>query len=59
MNTLIKNVLIVNEGRLFHSDVLIKNNRFDRLDSNISVKQRVQEINGEGLTLFQIGRAHV
>lgn len=52
MNTLIKNVLIVNEGRLFHSDVLIKNNRFERLDSNISVKQRVQEINGEGLTLF-------
>ncbi len=33
---LIKNALLVNEGSIFDSDILIKNDRIDRIDRNIS-----------------------
>ncbi|MBK9721300.1 MAG: dihydroorotase [Saprospiraceae bacterium] len=33
---LIKNALLVNEGSIFESDILIKNDRIDRIDRNIS-----------------------
>jgi dihydroorotase len=49
--TLIKNVNIVNEGSVFQSDVLIKGERIERIDSNISHSQAVV-FNGNGLYLF-------
>ncbi len=33
---LIKNATVVNEGKIFHSDVLIKGERIERIDSDIS-----------------------
>ncbi len=47
----IKNIQIVNENKTIYSDLLIKNGRFERIASNIEVKELVHEINGEGLTL--------
>jgi dihydroorotase len=51
-NYLIKNISIVNEGRIFNSDVLIKNDRIEKIAENISVSFPVQEINGENLHLL-------
>lgn len=50
---LIKNILAVNEGRQFRTDVLIKNGRIERMDPQIDPgTARVTEINGEGLHLL-------
>ncbi|MEZ5045449.1 MAG: dihydroorotase [Chitinophagaceae bacterium] len=49
--TIIKNVLVVNEGKSLHQDVLIQDERFERIASSIDV-QHAQEINGEGLVLL-------
>jgi dihydroorotase len=46
-NYLIKNISIVNEGRIFTSDLLIRNNRIEKIDNQISVSYQVQEIDGE------------
>lgn len=46
-NYLIKNISIVNEGRIFTSDVLIRNERIEKIDNQISVTYPVNEINGE------------
>ena len=35
---LIKNAQVVNRGKIFHSDILIKNGRIEKIDSNIDVK---------------------
>jgi len=51
-NYLIKNISIVNEGRQFNSDLLIKNGRIDKIAKNISVTFPVAEINGEKLHLL-------
>src|SRR4030095_9748337 len=51
-NYLIKNISVVNEGRIFNSDVLIKNDRIEKIAENISVSFPVQEINGENLHLL-------
>jgi dihydroorotase len=51
-NYLIKNISIVNEGRQFNSDLLIKNGRIDKIANNISVSFPVEEINGEKLHLL-------
>jgi dihydroorotase len=51
-NYLIKNISIVNEGRVFTSDLLIKNNRIEKIGNLISVSFPVQEINGENLHLL-------
>jgi dihydroorotase-like cyclic amidohydrolase len=32
--TLIKNALLVNEGKTYHADVLIKDNFIEKLDTN-------------------------
>ena len=46
---LIKNIQIVNEGKIKTSDVLIKNGRIDRIDTRITLKDiNYIEINGEG-----------
>lgn len=49
---LFKNISIVNEGRIIEGDVLTDGERIGKIAPNISVKERVEEINGEGLHLF-------
>lgn len=49
---LIKNINAVNEGRIFTTDILISNERIEKIAPNISVDGAVQEINGEGKYLL-------
>lgn len=50
---LIKNIQVVNEGKIIVSDVLIKNGRIERIAPNIAVSDSsTKEINGEGKFLF-------
>jgi dihydroorotase len=51
-NYLIKNISIVNEGRTFHSDLLIKNGRMEKIAGSISTTAGITEIDGEGLHLL-------
>src|ERR1700682_1093041 len=46
-NYLIKNISVVNEGRIIAADVLIKNGRIEKIGSNIQPGILVQEIDGE------------
>jgi dihydroorotase len=48
---LIKNAIVINEGISFPNDILIKNSRIERIDSNISLDYKCKEINAEGLWL--------
>lgn len=53
MNTLIKNITIVNEGRRIQGDVWIRGDRFESIGSPVSsVPGNPVEINGEGLWLL-------
>jgi dihydroorotase len=49
---LIKNISIVNEGRITSSDVLIENGRIEKIANEIGSKSKVIEINGEGKYLM-------
>ena len=49
-NYLIKNVQIVNEGKITEADVLIKNGRIEKIAAQINDKAK--EIDGEGKYLF-------
>lgn len=49
---LIKNIRMVNEGRIHEVDVLVEGERIGRIDSNISTPRKVLEIRGEGKLLF-------
>ena len=51
-NYLIKNISIVNEGRIIISDLLIRNGRIDKIASQITTQFPVVEINGEQLHLL-------
>jgi dihydroorotase len=52
-NYLIKNVQVVNEGRITVADVLLKNGRIEKINSQITQKNTdAKEINGEGKYLF-------
>lgn len=52
-NYLIKNVQVVNEGRIITSDILIKNGRIEKIGELISqADSGVKEINGEGKYLL-------
>jgi len=52
-NYLIKNVQVVNEGRITTSDVLIKNSRIEKIGELITqADSTVKEINGEGKYLL-------
>jgi dihydroorotase len=52
-NYLIKNVQVVNEGRIITSDVLIKNSRIEKIGELITqVDSTVKKINGEGKYLL-------
>lgn len=52
MTTIIKNPNIVNEGKIFSGDVLIKNERIEKIGSDIYVKERAVEIDASGLYLL-------
>jgi len=49
---LIKEVQIVNEGRIETKDLLIKGDRIEKVDNNISLSENHEEINASGLHLF-------
>ena len=52
-NYLIKDIAIVNEGRIMHGDVLIKNERIEKVSPQISAASSdVREIKGTGKFLF-------
>lgn len=50
-HTIIKNALLINEGKQFHADVLIKNGSIEKIDTQISTPPNAKEINAEGLWL--------
>ncbi len=52
MNYLIRDATIVNENKIFQSDVLIKDTRIEKIAPNISIKYTAKEINATGLFLF-------
>ncbi|MBA4140140.1 MAG: dihydroorotase [Segetibacter sp.] len=52
MNFLVKSISIVNEGKTLEGDVLIKDGFVEKIDSRISVSEKVTEINGEGKYLL-------
>lgn len=51
-NYLIKNITIVNEGKSYTSDLLLKNGRIEKIAPSIQPDFAVTEINGEGLHLL-------
>jgi dihydroorotase len=51
-NYLIKNITIVNEGKSVHGDVLIKNDRIEKIGSSLQVPYQVDEIAGDSLHLL-------
>ena len=52
MKQIIRNVQIVNNLKSVVADVLINNQRIERIDSNINVEGNCIEINGEGKILI-------
>jgi dihydroorotase len=51
-NYLIRNVHIVNEGRISIGDLLVKNGRIEKIGTNLQPAFAVTEINGEGKHLL-------
>jgi dihydroorotase len=51
-NYLIKNISIVNEGKISTADLLLKNGRIEKIGSALRPSFAVTEINGEGLHLL-------
>ncbi|HWK02881.1 MAG TPA: dihydroorotase [Puia sp.] len=51
-NYLIKNISIVNEGKVITSDLLLQNGRIEKIATNIQPAFAVTEINGEGKYLL-------
>ena len=49
---LIKNILVVNEGKILSRDVFIKNGRIEKMAEKIVTREAVIEINGEGKYLL-------
>jgi dihydroorotase len=54
MSTIIRNATIINEGKIFNSDIFIKNERIEKISSSISIdpQSNFHEINGENLHLI-------
>jgi dihydroorotase len=46
---LIKGTSIINEGKIITGDILIRNQRIERIDPSIDLKFKVEEIKGDGL----------
>ena len=51
-NYLFKNISVVNENTISEKDVYIKNGRIEKIERQIEIKGRVNEIDGEGKHLF-------
>ena len=51
-NYLIKNISIVNEGKISTADLLVKNGRIEKIGTDIQPDFAVTEINGEGKHLL-------
>jgi dihydroorotase len=51
-NYLIKNISIVNEGKITKADLLLKNGRIEKMGTALAPSFAVTEINGEGLHLL-------
>ncbi len=51
-NYLIKNALVINEGKQFRADVYVENGKIDRMGSTLKVKTAHKEINAENLVLI-------
>src|ERR1700733_6247900 len=51
-NYLIKNISIVNEGRITAADLLLKNGRIEKIGTDLQTPIAVTEINGEGKHLL-------
>ncbi|MFT4153236.1 dihydroorotase [Parafilimonas sp.] len=49
MNYLIKNATVVNENKIFQSDLLIKDGRIEKIAPSISLKHIIKEIDATGL----------
>lgn len=49
---LIRNATIVNEGKIFRSDILVKNGWIEKIQSTINTSENYIEINAEGKLLF-------
>jgi dihydroorotase len=47
-----KNIMVVNEGQITSTDVLVVGERIEKIGNQISEKGNVREINGEGLHLL-------
>lgn len=52
MSILIKQATIVNEGKQMLADVLLRNNRIEKIAPQINVTENVREINAQGLYLL-------
>ena len=51
-NYLLKNISIVNEGKIELKTIYLKKGRIERIDNSFNVKEKVTEINGEGKHLL-------
>ncbi len=51
-DTIIRNAQVINEGKKSSYDILIRNNRMERIDSSFDVKFKVNEIDASGLFLM-------
>ena len=52
MDLVIKDISIVNEGKIFQGDVLIRKGHIEKIDSSINVKFAITELNGYGKHLL-------
>lgn len=51
-NYVLKQISIVNEGKIEERDIYLKNGRIERIGNTLNVKERVTEIDGEKKHLF-------
>ena len=49
---LIRNATIINENKRETRDILIKGERIEKIDPNITINHKCEEINAEGLHLI-------
>ncbi len=49
---LFKDILVVNEGKIAHTDLLVVNERIEKISPSINLKEKVIEIHGESKHLF-------
>ncbi len=49
---LFKDILVVNEGKITYTDLLVANERIEKISPSINVKEKVIEIHGENRHLF-------